>query len=82
MINDPNFKLPKDAFIRLFDNPIPAGSPERQAEGVPEWARELDEIVVKLRLYQESYSTPGTVQLSLSIGENEDMYIAELPLEE
>ncbi len=46
MINDPNYDLPKDAFIRLFDNPIPAGSPDRQAEGVPEWAQELDEVVV------------------------------------
>lgn len=44
MINDPNYNLPKDAFIRLFDNPIPAGDPAR-AEA-PEWAQELDEVVV------------------------------------
>lgn len=44
MINDPNYNLPKDAFIRLFDNPIPAGDPARAQ--APEWAQELDEVVV------------------------------------
>lgn len=44
MINDPNYNLPKDAFIRLFDNPIPAGDPARSE--APEWAQELDEVVV------------------------------------
>lgn len=44
MINDPNYNLPKDAFIRLFDNPIPAGDPARSE--TPEWAQELDEVVV------------------------------------
>ncbi len=44
MINDPNYQLPKDAFIRLFDNPIPAGDPARSE--APDWAQELDEVVV------------------------------------
>lgn len=44
MINDPNYQLPKDAFIRLFDNPIPAGDPARS--DAPEWAQELDKVVV------------------------------------
>lgn len=44
MINDPNYNMPKDAVIRLFDNPIPAGDPARSE--APEWAQELDEVVV------------------------------------
>lgn len=44
MISDPNYQLPKDGFIRLFDNPIPAGDPARS--DAPEWAQELDEVVV------------------------------------
>lgn len=44
MINDPNYNLPKDAVIRLFNNPIPAGDPARS--DAPEWAQDLDEVVV------------------------------------
>lgn len=58
MINDPNYQLPKTAIVRIFDNPIRAGSPDRQAEGVPEWAQDLNEIVARLDLEYDS-TIPG-----------------------
>lgn len=48
MINDPHYNLPKDAFVRLFDNPIPADDPARSE--APEWAQELDEVVVRAHM--------------------------------